>query len=107
MYFICTSGPELPKNIFEFTMVSSPTGGVLVIGGSGRKCYYTQSQYKPSGDIFELSGNSIDTLTWKVLDQKLTQPRWHHVAFPITQNAFFNLTKKVKKNSRKRKLEQI
>ena len=33
----------------------------------------------------------MDTLMWKVSDQKLKQPRWDHVTFPITQNAYINL----------------
>ena len=85
-------GPELPGSYKRYgsTMITSPTGkGVILIGG--------EFQYKPdkegrvrmmqkklhSNELIELSGDSIDSLKWTVLDQKLVYPRKDHVSFLI------------------------
>ena len=58
-------------------MVSSPTDmGVVVIGGEDIK-------YNKSSALFELSGDSVESLKWKKLDQKLQYPRSNHVSFLI------------------------
>ena len=36
-----------------------------------------------SNELIELSGDSIDSLKWTVLDQKLVYPRKDHVSFLI------------------------
>ena len=61
-------------------MISSPTEkGVVMIGGRG---------WNPghSSDLFELSGDSEETLEWKILEQKLQHPRCDHVSFSISNN---------------------
>ena len=59
-------------------MISSPTEkGVLIIGGSTSNFVFTS-------DILELSGDSIDTLEWKILDQKLQHGRGLHVSFSVS-----------------------
>ena len=60
------------------TMISSPTNkGVVIIGGSNF------GENKWSNTIFELSGDSVESLKWKKLDQKLQYPRDNHVSFLI------------------------
>ena len=39
-----------------------------------------------SNDLYELSGDSEDNLTWSKLDQKLFTGRSAHVSFPIPNN---------------------
>ena len=85
-------GPELPGPYKRYgsTMITSPTGkGVILIGG--------EFQHKPdkegrvrmmqkklhSNELIELSGDSIDSLKWTDLDQKLVYPRKDHVSFLI------------------------
>ena len=71
-------GPKLPYKLEEFTMISSPTEkGVLIIGGSTSNFVFTS-------DILELSGDSIDTLEWKILDQKLQHARSLHISFSVS-----------------------
>ena len=41
----------------------------------------------------ELSGDSLETLKWTVLDQQLKNGRFDHVAIPITKKAFTNLNR--------------
>ena len=69
-------------------MISSPTEkGVVMISG-----------YKPkfgaSSDLLELSGDSQETLEWKILEQKLQHPRSHHVSFSISNDIAATLTTK-------------
>ena len=67
-------GPNLPTKIRNFTMVKSPTGkGIIIIGGS-RRCMENQSF--PLDALYELSGDSIDTLKWTRLEQKLQIARY-------------------------------
>ena len=74
---IFTLGPEFPCKLGGSTMVSSPTDmGVVVIGGEDEK-------YNKSSALFELSGDSVESLKWKKLDQKLQYPRFNHVSFLI------------------------
>ena len=69
-------------------MISSPTEkGVVMIGG-----------YKPkfgaSSDLLELSGDSQETLEWKILEQKLQHPRYYHLSFSISNDIAATLTTK-------------
>ena len=50
---------------------------MIVIGG----------QKKPGQNsrcLYELSGDSVENLTWTELDQKLDVGRYYHVALPIS-----------------------
>ena len=82
-------GPKLPFKLDSASMVTSPCGkGVIVFGGAKEKF---ERHSKPlwcsaltgSECILEMRGNSIETLQWKVLDQKLRFPRWNHIAMKI------------------------
>ena len=75
-------------------MVSSPTDkGVLVIGGEmdNEGDIFAQTE---SNALIELSGDSIDTLKWTVLKQKLKYPRFKHLAFPISPQTSTELSQK-------------
>ena len=66
-------GPKLPlespSEASNMRMFTSPTEkGVILNNGQ---------------QFIELSGNSIEQLTWKILDHKLQISRFGHVAFPI------------------------
>ena len=67
-------------------MISSPTGrGVVIIGGSTR-CTRCCSCFVPndySDTLIELSGDSIGSLTWRILEQKLQCGRFEHLSFQI------------------------
>jgi len=74
------SGPNMPWELAEFPMVTSPSGnGVLTVGGvSGRDFI---------NEIFELScEGSINGCTWNVLHQQLQEGRKAHVAMLIPDN---------------------
>ena len=75
-------------------MVSSLTDkGVVVIGGQmdNEEGIFAQTE---SNALIELSGDSIDTLKWTVLKQKLKYPRFKHLAFPISPQTSIELSKK-------------
>ena len=68
-------------------MVNSPIGkGVVLIGGE-TICHLNDDDFKKqfsrTNALIELSGDSLDILEWKILDQKLKFKRSHHVAFSI------------------------
>ena len=75
-------------------MVSSPNGkGVVLIGGE-TICHLNDDFKKESSRtnaLIELSGDSIETLEWKILDQKLKYRRSYHVAFSIPDTVFNEL----------------
>ena len=76
-------------------MISSPTEkGVVMIGG--RKNY---REY--SSDLLELSGDSNETLEWKILKQKLQHPRSNHVSFSISNDIAATLMTKSIGNNKK------
>ena len=88
-YFV---GPELPGPYKRYgsSMVTSPTGkGVILIGGEFQHIpdmegYVRIMQKKIySNELIELSGDSIHSLKWTVLDQKLVYARKDHVSFLI------------------------
>ena len=96
---IFSIGPELPFNcpLSRSTMVSSPTDkGVVIIGGHHRQGYNFSSKC-----LFELSGDSIESLKWKKLDQKLQYSRNGHVSFLIsdTCNPYLNSEPMTKSSS--------
>ena len=69
-------------------MISSPTEkGVVMIGGRKNFAEY-------SSDLLELSGDSQETLEWKILEQKLQHPRYDHVSFSISNDIAATLTTK-------------
>ena len=77
-------------------MISSPTEkGVVVIGG--HKSTWMDGEVifgELCSDLLELSGDSRETLEWKVLEQKLQYPRSGHVSFSISNNIAATLTMK-------------
>ena len=93
------SGPKLPFKLSDFTMVSSPTDkGVVVIGGEMEHEEDTSILARffslPCSTLIELSGDSLDTLKWTVLKQKLKYPRRHHLSFPISPQTSTELSQK-------------
>ena len=70
-------------------MISSPTEkGVVIIGGK------KQNIGDYSSVLLELSGDSEETLEWKILEQKLQNPRAFHVSFSISNDIAATLTTK-------------
>ena len=46
-------------------------------------------------DFMELSGDSVESLKWRGLDQMLEHQRFGHVTIPITSKVFTNLLRNV------------
>jgi hypothetical protein len=69
-------GPSLPRDLEEFTMITSPEeNGVIAIGGrSGREF---------ESAIFKMTCNGSLNCEWTELEQKLDIGRIDHVAFLI------------------------
>ena len=69
-------GPSLPRDLEEFTMITSPEGnGVIAIGGrSGREF---------ESAIFKMTCTGSLNCEWTELEQKLDIGRIDHVAFLI------------------------
>ena len=72
-------------------MIASPTErGVVLIGGEyhvykKEKVYeYHERDEYDSYDLLELSGDSIDTMEWKILKQKLQCPRPFYMSYSIS-----------------------
>ena len=73
----------MPLKLTGSTMVPSPTNkGVVVIGGDGYSVEVADRS-KMSDALYELSGDSIQTLRWTILEQRLRNGRSGHVSFPI------------------------
>ena len=71
----------MPLKLTGSTMVPSPTNkGVVVIGGL---LPIADRTIKMSDGLYELSGDSIQTLRWTILEQRLRNGRSGHVSFPI------------------------
>ena len=71
-------GPDLPFRLHGSSMVTSPTDeGVVIIGG------YNHDLCKESYHLIEIIGNSIETLEWNLLEQRLKYARSAHLAFAI------------------------
>ena len=69
-------------------MISSLTEkGVVMIGGQ-------KQNLQNSSDLLELSGDTKETLEWKILEQKLQHPRSHHVSFSTSNDIAVTLTTK-------------
>ena len=83
------SGPKLPVQLSEFEMVSSPKG-VVVIGGTS----WYQTHGIGNADLMELSGDSISTLKWTILKQKLKNYRAKCLAFSISHQELTKLSDK-------------
>ena len=74
-------------------MICSPTEkGVVVIGGE--KIFENERRSELSSDLIELSGSTIETLKWTILEQKLKYPRFYHVSFSIPNDTADDLTRK-------------
>ena len=72
-------GPCLPFQVLSATMSTSQDGkGVILCGG------YNATEEAPSDLILELRGDSMKTLKWNVLPQKLKSPRHAHVSIPLS-----------------------
>ena len=102
----------LPHRIAFSAMISSPTErGVVFIGGhmccsngtnKGCDCceslidhyctfgdtYPEFSQELPSKKMIELSGNSVSTLKWTILEQTLDHGGIETIAIPISQDVY-------------------
>ena len=79
-------------------MVTSPTGkGVVLIGGQRLKFdrdtifqrIFHIPKYCSSKHLLELSGGSIESLKWNVLEQELMNPREGHLAFSVPDTLNF------------------
>ena len=69
-------------------MISSPTeNGVVMIGGVP-----VHDNSFVSNNFLELSGNSVETLEWKILEHKLQYARFGHVSFSISNDIASTLT---------------
>ena len=65
-------------------MIPSPTEkGVLMIGGSFKRSS-DKSNLEYSSNLLELTGDSIETLEWKILEQKLQHARGEHFSVTYT-----------------------
>ena len=81
-------GPKLPFALDDSTMISSlMEKSIVMIGGQK-----SGSIIKYSSDLLELSGDSKETLEWKILEQKLQYPRYLHVSFSISNDIAATLT---------------
>ena len=93
-------GPKLPFAKQASTMITSPTEmGVVMIGGEGHLVLapdvgHSMYAHIPLPDLLELSGNSIETLEWKILEKKLQYQRSYHVSFSISNDIAATLTTK-------------
>ena len=95
-------------------MVTSPTGkgGVLIGGAVTPEVHITESDFQSmtgselenlrtflmtltgSDKLYELSGESMETLKWSILDQKLKYGRHGHVAITISDDIASSLITK-------------
>ena len=67
-------------------MVTSPRGnGVILIGGVEGDPSWSRTEKKHFGEkaLFELRGNSIESLKWIQLKQTLEYGRSYHLAVPV------------------------
>ena len=66
-------------------MIASPTErGVVLIGGEYHVYKKEKARENDSYDLLELSGDSIDTMEWKILKQKLQCPRPFYMSYSIS-----------------------
>ena len=82
-FLIPFSGPKLPFQLSGSVIVSTPNANsLLLIGG------YNWNESSFSSAIYELSGDSINSLQWTLLQHKLRYPREGHLAFHIPDDIF-------------------
>ena len=62
-------------------MIASPTERSVVLIGGKRENEYEEYD---SFELLELSGDSIDTMEWKILKQKLQCPRPFYMSYSIS-----------------------
>ena len=85
-------------------MIQSPTEkGVVVIGGlkvefeknkRKRKARGHDEHLVESNALIELSGDSVESLKWTILEQKLKYPRYLHLSFPVPNEVVNDLKTK-------------
>ena len=63
-------------------MIASPTERSVVLIGGERENEYEEYD---SFELLELSGDSIDTMEWKILKQKLQCPRPFYLSYSISK----------------------
>ena len=85
-------------------MITSPNGhSVVLIGGNTGVIPNNEE----SDVLLELSGDSIETLKWNKLDQKLSHPRYQHLAFLISEDFYDEITvEKVRKINKPKNLKR-
>ena len=92
MYSFFHVGPKLPEYFPIYVgmkMTTSPTRkGVIISGGPNSS--------SKSKLLIELSGDSLESLKWTILDQKLKYGRSGHVALSIPDAVCTDLIKKYK-----------
>ena len=75
--FVNFLGPPVLFTVRDSVMISNPVGqGVLLLGG------HTHNR-RNSNIILELSGKSLETLSWKIMYFSMKSFRSCHIAFPI------------------------
>ena len=75
--FVNFLGPPVLFTVRDSVMISNPVGqGVLLLGG------HTHNR-RNSNMILELSGKSLETLSWKIMFFSMKSFRSSHIAFPI------------------------
>ena len=67
----------------DASIVTSPTGKAVIFSGG-----FTS---KSKDELYELSGNSLESLEWNILEQKLQYPRGAHASIPIPNEVSENL----------------
>ena len=72
-------------------MVTSPTGKGVIFSGGYTISFSGILYGRASNDVYELSGNSLESLEWTILEQKLQYPRIAHASFPIPDEVSENL----------------
>ena len=98
MYSFFHVGPKLPEYFPIYAagmkMTTSPTGkGVIISGGPNSYSFTAQQKTRI---LIELSGDSLESLKWTILDQKLKYGRSGHVALSIPDAVCTDLIKKYK-----------
>ena len=72
---ILFAGPDLPYRLKNSAMATSPDGGGVILFGG-----WNEDKNAKEGTLLELR---YDADEWKILPQKLKQPRQDHVVIPI------------------------
>ena len=66
--------------MYASTKISLPTEkGILMMGGYAKNHEWVSN-------LLELSGDSVETLEWRILEQKLQHPRSDHVSLSISND---------------------